>query len=371
MNDSKNTKELIEILIKHIEKVFDIDGTEIPFNELEVKFEKRRGSICISKILYIDSNPLSGKQMKACKISYICRCGKINTILLHKYLNKRNLWCQHCVQDPTYSERVHANKKGRPKKEKEIPINLRKSFEEMDIDFKTRYYNQTPTEEQFFEYLPHIYSINDVVINSDIIKNIKYKFAVPTNNQIRFCNQISFDNGLTWKTIGKIELQCRICGKIYKIHKQNLINKKIGDFKCTYCGLQNYTYPIKIYENTNLTYQSNLELKFIEFCISNNIKIENCFEIPYIRNGKMRIYHPDFLLSDLKMIIELKGNNKFYHDDLSSGRIDAKNTAAEIFAKNHNYTFRFVLGENFDDFCNFILKERDSLNNSESELKIG
>lgn len=366
----KDNKEIIEILIEHIEKLYDLDNSEIKFSKLEVNEEKRKYSSSVTRILYVDGIPLTGKQLKYCKVDWSCRCGRINTMLLVKYLNKTNYWCQHCNQDPSYEKRLHANKKGRKRKAIQLSTNLRIAFNDMPNDFKEKYYNKHISNEILYKYLPYIYSLNDVLITADTINMLKYEFISPTNNQMKFCPKISFDNGNTWKSIHKIELKCPICGKIFNIHKENLCNQDINNIKCRSCKLSNYTYPILLYKNTSLTYQSNLELQFIEFCLDNAIKIENGFEIQYLFNNKYHIYVVDFVLPDLRILIELKGSNHFYKNDLKSGKIEAKNNAAQIFCEQNNYIFQFVLDKNIDNLYNFILEKRDSLNNSESELKI-
>ena len=51
------------------------------------------------------------------------------------------------------------------------------------------------------------------------------------------------------------------------------------------------------------------EKKFIEYCISNNIKIESAetkeFRLEYYINDKRHYYYPDFYLPDLKIIIDV------------------------------------------------------------------
>ena len=95
----------------------------------------------------------------------------------------------------------------------------------------------------------------------------------------------------------------------------------------------NTTYPIRKYKNTNITYQSGIEKEFLDFCFNNGIKVENGKEISYQFNGKMKTYITDFYLPKIKYIIELKSKNKFYRDDLKSGKIEAKNSAANTYAK--------------------------------------
>ena len=195
----------------------------------------------------------------------------------------------------------------------------------------------------------------------DILNNIIYYYTEHTNNQFKFTSKISFDNGITKETIKYIFLKCNTCGRIFKIHTNNIRLQDLSNIQCRKCKLVNTTYPIRKYENTNITYQSGIEKVFIDFCISNNIKIENGKEITYNFDNKVRTYITDFYLPQFKYIIELKAKNKFYRDDLKSGKIEAKNNACIDYCNKHNLYFKFVFDYELNEFNQKLLNERDSL----------
>lgn len=341
-------------LISHIEKIFDKNNNEILFNKLEIKEEKRLHSTCISKILYIDNLPCNCYQMKSYKIQYLCRCGRHINILLQKYINKNRLNCMHCLQDRNFKDSVYTKpyelKKGIRKKE----LYNHKKFEEYSEDFQKQYQLNHLSENEFYKYLPYIFRLNNIILNQDNIQNIKYKYYDYTNNQLKFTPKISFDNGINWESIKDIALQCSICGKIFKIHLINIRNKNINDIRCRGCNLCNKEYKIELYQNTNLTYQSLLELSFLDKCYELNIKVINGFEIPYYFRNKLRTYITDFYLPDYKYIIEIKGSNPYYYEDIKSGKLEAKNNAAIKFANENNMKFKFIL-DNIDEFFNTLL----------------
>ena len=93
--------------------------------------------------------------------------------------------------------------------------------------------------------------------------------------------------------------------------------------------------------NENLHYQNKSELSFINWCQTNNIEVWDGPSIPYFLDGKKHIYHIDFE-TDVE-IIEIKGNHHWYKEDLESGKIEAKNRAAEEYAKKLNKKFKFLL----------------------------
>lgn len=364
MKSSNN--EIFEILVKHILKVFDENNNEISFNKIEIKEEKRKYSSKISRLVYIDNICLSSYQRKSYKVLYKCRCERENKILLHKYINKDRLICQHCLQDRSfeyYSDtKPYSLIKGiRNKKE-----NKKLIFNEMPEDFKIKYHKNHLDENEFYFYLPYIYKINNFLITKDNINKIKYLYSFPTNNQFKFTSKISFNNGINFESIKNIQLKCSICNKIFSIHLNNLRNKDLLNIKCKTCALNNHKYNIRLYDDSGLTYQSNIEKYFIEQCYKYNIRINNGLEIPYYFNNSLHTYISDFYLPEYKYIIEIKSNNIWYKKDLESGKIDAKEQGALNFGKNQNIKFKLLFDQDIDDFIRKILDKRDSLNNCKS-----
>lgn len=64
----------------------------------------------------------------------------------------------------------------------------------------------------------------------------------------------------------------------------------------------------------NLFYRSSYEKKFIEYCLTNNIKIESAetkeFRVPYIFEDKQKYYYPDFYLPEYDLVVEIKAEYK-------------------------------------------------------------
>jgi hypothetical protein len=103
----------------------------------------------------------------------------------------------------------------------------------------------------------------------------------------------------------------------------------------------------------NLYYRSSYEKKFIEYCISNNIKIESAetkeFRLEYYINDKRHYYYPDFYLLDLKIIIEIK--------PLSMLNENNNIEKLDVGLSNSKYPFYFVTEEelnNLDEFFMYI-----------------
>lgn len=342
-----------DFLLKHIEKIFDYYLNEINFNHLELKYEKRKYSSNYSYVLYLDNNALTRDQFKTYKVQYLCRCGRHITILLQKYLCKKNICCHHCMQNRSFEFNVKTKpyelKKGIRQK---VQI-IKKEFNEYDDIFKLNYAKHHLTEIEFYKYLPYIYSIGDIILNDDIRNNIIYKYADHCNNQKKFTSYISYDNGLNYIPLKQFFLKCNTCGKIFGIHNINLKNKNIYDIKCKQCNFFTKPYLIKKHDLINATYQSKIEKYFLDLCYHYGIHVMNGLKIPYWFNKKLHTYITDFYLPDHKIILELKGCNPYFIKDLKSGKIEAKNAYAAQYAKEHNMKFRFIRDY---DILNFIKK---------------
>ena len=347
----------------HIIELFDNNDNKIIFNKIELKEEHSNWSNNNVIQVYVDNIKLTNTQKRSYKVIYKCRCGCTPKILLRKYLAKEHIVCKHCLQNRSFDYFSVSNNFGKNKDlykgRKQVVLNKDLCFDDMNENFKQHFYKNHLSENEFYEYLPHIYKINNIVLTDKIRKTIQYKLF-PTNNQTRFCYKISFDNGITFENI-VIYLKCHICGKIHKVHIDNLRKKDFKNIKCSRCMLTNHRYKIKLYDDSGLTYQSNLEKQFIDKCKCNNIIIVNGLTLPYFFNNKYHNYITDFYLPEYKYIIEIKSDNIWYKNDVKSGKIDAKINAATTFSEQHKLKYVMLFDNDIDKFIANILEERDSL----------
>lgn len=348
-------KEILEILIAHIQKILDKDGNDIPFNKIELKYVKLKYGYKESLNVFIDDVPLTVKQKTSYKIQWLCRCGRINTCLLCKYFGKRKLVCQHCAQKKKYEDHYLNNPfgiKGKPIKTQK-PIKKEHLFENESEEYKQAYFQKHLTPDIFYKFLPYMYSISNIVLDDNIRNKIEYLpyYSIYCNG-FKYVPKIKIDNNLY--TVYDIQFKCKTCGAIFNKHANNLRKLDVNNIVCKYCNFQNHLYTIKKYKDTNILYQSNLEKDFLNFCFNNNINVINGPEIPYIFNNKSKIYVSDFYLPDYKYIVEIKATHRFYYNDIKSGKQQAKNFAAEEYAKQNNLKFKFVL-DDISKFCNSLL----------------
>lgn len=89
----------------------------------------------------------------------------------------------------------------------------------------------------------------------------------------------------------------------------------------------------------SISYQSNLELSFINACEDSGNRILNGDVISYEFEGKNRQYYVDFKIfyDDKWQLIEIKAPHQWYYDDLESGKLDAKTSAVIQYSIEHDY----------------------------------
>lgn len=102
---------------------------------------------------------------------------------------------------------------------------------------------------------------------------------------------------------------------------------------------------IKKYKNTELYYQGSYELDFLNKYYG-KIKIENGITIKYNIGVNKCIYHTDFYLPSIDLIIEIK-SSYWYNKHKQLNLIKQ-----EYAQKDHNYIM--ILDKNYDNFNNYI-----------------
>lgn len=101
------------------------------------------------------------------------------------------------------------------------------------------------------------------------------------------------------------------------------------------------------FENTELIYQSKYELDFLNFCVKNNIIVENGKVIDYVINNKKHKYFSDFYIPKYNIIIEIKSSWTMNVEK------EINEYKKEAVLKN-NYNFLFVLDKNYNELKKLI-----------------
>ena len=98
------------------------------------------------------------------------------------------------------------------------------------------------------------------------------------------------------------------------------------------------------YKNTDLFYQASYELDFLNYCESKNIlnKVSNGPSLKYVLEKNEHIYHSDFFISDLNLIVEIKSDYTYLKEIY-------KNKMKEKYSKL-KYNFMFIINKNYSEF---------------------
>ncbi len=100
---------------------------------------------------------------------------------------------------------------------------------------------------------------------------------------------------------------------------------------------------LKKFQNTNLWYQGSYELDFLEKYYNKYSNIQRGPAIKYCFNNENKVYHPDFYIPSLNLIIEIKNSYLIKKD---KDRIDAKEKATIA----NGFKYIIVIDKNYSNF---------------------
>jgi hypothetical protein len=106
------------------------------------------------------------------------------------------------------------------------------------------------------------------------------------------------------------------------------------------------------HHKSELHYRGTYELHFIEYCLENNIKIEN-FKgtIEYEFEGRSHKYFPDFYLKEYDLVVEVK-SYWTYECELE------QNECKKYGSLEKGYNFIFIIDKNYKEFETYIKKDQ-------------
>lgn len=339
--------------------------TLIPILKKELKFESSKYSSTKENIWHLFINDIRINKKSTYLISYKClHCDKLTTVSTTQFLRK----IRQCKSKCYICSTIALNNTDFPSKvkidKKELSL----------IDF----YNQSTLEFESYpdqytnSYLLSHLSLQDYErIKKNIIsfgngkyydiQNYDFWPIYKVNNQMKF-SSVMYDknNDVIFKAHQPI-IKCDNCEKNWRC-------KSIESFKncykilCQDCKLCNRTFKIRPMRNINnkvIIYQSKLELKFIDWCKSNNIVVDNGPTIEYIFNGKKGKYRVDFQINDI--LIEIKDFHIWHRNQVDSGLWDKKvETLNKYITENNLKKYFFMTPHNW----NQMLSELKNLLNN-------
>ncbi len=224
-----------------------------------------------------------------------------------------------------------------------------------DVNYTNQYFTYHLTEEDFTRILPKIVSVGN-----DKLTTLTDWYYYPT---YRVFNQTRFTPMLIHKYEQRVEkpqyikFRCENCDSCY-IHRDLEVVKNSLKLLCQQCSLTNRMFKLrsmKLNSGKTILWQSIPERRFIDWCEEHNITIQNGPTLVYSFNNKEHKYRVDFELPDKKMLIEIKDNHCWHHEQVKSGKYSAKNAAAEKWCALTQYTFHVLFPKTIQEFKNSIL----------------
>ena len=296
----------------------------------------------------------------------------VGTTQFLRKLNKGSLYCYLCRNKNVVKRIEHSNKmKGntfasnmKPEEEKEIiiiktPLDLKKESEELfnqeTSEFKKNYFCYHLTYEDYSRISKNLISLH----NNNFNKISDYEFwpIFKTNNQMLYSSVLyDIKQDIIFKGHQPI-MRCDICNQNWRAKS---LEKFKDDLKilCKDCSLVNKIFKIRRTANCDnklLLYQSNLELKFIDWCNSNNIIVTNGPKVPYSFENKDRTYKVDFQIKNI--LVEIKDEHIWHKNDIKSGKWQAKEQAVFKLINEGKYKdYYLIKPSNWNEYLNKINK---------------
>jgi len=333
----------------------------IPINKKELLFESSKYSSTKKNIWHVFINDIKIKKTSEYLISYKCLvCEKESTVGTTQFLRKIRQCkksCYLCSNISNYIKTTNNTINDLPKKKSYIELYdaSQLSFDSFPDQYKNAYLLSHLTIEDYNRIKKNIISFcNGKLCNID---DYEFWSIYKVNNQMSF-SSVLYDrvNNTIFKANQPI-MKCDNCTNNWRC-------KSLEQFKnsykilCQNCKLCNRTFKIRPTKNINndtIIYQSKLELKFIDWCKTNNIIVNNGPKVDYILNDKIHKYRVDFQINDI--LIEIKDYHIWHNNQVKNGLWDLKVNAVNNYIKINNLNkFLLITPKNWDIMIKELLK---------------
>jgi hypothetical protein len=368
-------------IVKNITNITDGDGNTVQLTDagLNIEFSQNKYA---SKKLAVWRILINGKCLtKSDKYKFEYNCVTCNSkhslcpISLIRKVNKCSHECVECVNlNATKRANHSANFSTYAAKNAEAALEalthltyIQKrdaclaKFNALDDDYKTAYFACHLTSEDYSRISKNIVSFQNGKITD--FENIEYWPVYNSTNQMTFTHIMYNTKTQTLFKPHQPIMHCDNCECTWRA-------KSIERFKnchkiyCKTCSLCNTTFILRKTHNINndvVMYQSQLELKFINWCNNSGFVINNGPIIPYEFNAKERTYRVDFVINST--LIETKDNHVWHRAELESGKWQAKESAARAQVSAGNYDdYMMITPTNWIESLK-ILKNKLKINN--------
>lgn len=376
----KMNEENLNNLQKNIIKIFNKEtNIELNLNDVSIKkIVHKYSNTNIPIYRLFDKDICLTKNNKFCVIYKCLVCNRENITALNnitRKINENQTNCQHCKELEEEKRNNHSlvlrnmiqskkSKKEATSKSLSLLTILEKlncdseNFYKMDDDFQENYYKKHLTVEEFERIRNKIISIQSdrIMMSSDYI----YYPTVKIANQTMFNPYLYNKNNDVIEKIQYVKFKCENCKDTF-INRDLFIQKNKYKIFCQECNFTNNVFKLRHFKNCkneNILYQSKFELKFIKFCNENKIVIKNGPNIPYEWNNTSRKYKIDFLIPDIKLLVEIKDNHVWHKEQINNDKWNCKLKGVEKYLNiNKDYKYEIAYPKNYIELTKKIQKD--------------
>jgi len=349
------------------------DNSIIPIVTKTLKFETSKYSSTKENIWHVIINGNKIKKSSEYFYTYEClNCQELNTCGSTQFLRKIRQGKSECFQcnniklNETDYDRTPKNKVEKEEKTyREHYENSKIEFETYPDIYKNSYLLSHLSIDDYNRIKSKIISFGNGKLSD--INNYEYWPIYKVNNQMKF-SYVLYDtiNNVIFKANQPI-IKCDNCESNWRCKSLEKF-KNCHKLLCIDCTLCNRTFKLRPTKNINnniIMYQSKLELKFIEWCASNNLVVKNGPNVEYVFNNKQGKYKVDFQIDNL--LIEIKDFHIWHRNQVESGLWETKVSAVNKYIlENKLKKYYFITPNNW----NQMIKElQNELCNSKSSNK--
>jgi hypothetical protein len=308
------------------------DQIIIPIKSRVIQFESSKYSSKKNEIWHVYINDKKVKKTSELIFNYKClTCEKINTCASTQFLRKIRQGKSRCFQCNVTS--LNHNSSTSIKSYQELYEMSKQEFECYPDQYKNSYMLSHLSENDYDRIKSKIISFGNGKYTN--LEEYEYWSIYKVNNQMKF-SYVLYDriNDTIFKPHQPI-MKCDNCEKTWRCKSLETF-KNCYKILCPDCKLCNRTFKIRPIKNNNneiIMYQSKLELKFIEWCASNNITVRNGPNIDYVYNNKKHNYRVDFEIecSGGAILIEIKDFHIWHKNQVESRLWNEKMIAVDKY----------------------------------------
>jgi hypothetical protein len=265
-----------------------------------------------------------------------CSVEKSEEKCLEKYGKKSYTKTNECKEKIKRTKKEKYDNENYNNKEKIKEINLKlygyeNVFQNNDIKEKIKKTKKEKYNDEFFT--------NREKSKKTCLDRYEVESYTQTQEYKKYMKSLTFDYNIIQEKFKKTCL--KRYGVEYPAQNIDIFNKT-----------QKSQLKIKYYKN--IRYQGTYELDFLIFCDSIGLlnELTKIYSFNYLYQNKNKIYHPDFYIKKLNLIIEIKSS--YYYNLYIEKNICKQNCCID-----KNYNFLFIIDKNYDNF----IKKLGELNN--------